>query len=69
MPAYAEPPARPGVPFSIQEITMSVIANYCGTVILLRQLVKEEYCTNKEATRIAALIARQTGVDIKLPIG
>ena len=67
---------RPGVlrkhrqgGFSIQEITMSVIANYCGTVILLRQLVKEGYCTNKEATRIAALIARQTGVDIKLPIG
>ena len=54
--------------FSIQEITMSVIANYCGIVILLRQLVKEGYCTNKEATRIAALIARQTGVDIKLPI-
>ena len=47
---------------------MSVIANYCGTVILLRQLVKEGYCTNKEATRIAALIARQTGVNIKLPI-
>ena len=48
---------------------MSAIANYCSTVILLRQLVKGGYCTNKEATRIAALIARQTGVDIKLPIG
>ena len=54
--------------FYIQEITMSVNANYCGTVILLRQLVKEGYCTKNEATRIAALIARQTGVNIKLPI-
>ena len=48
---------------------MSVIANYCGTILLLRQMVKEGYCTKNEATRIAALIARQTGVDIKLPIG
>ena len=47
---------------------MSAIANYCGAVLLLRQLVKEGYCTKNEATRIAALIARQTGVDIKLPI-
>ena len=54
--------------FYIQEITMSVNANYCGIVILLRQLVKEGYCTKNEATRIAALIARQTGVNIKLPI-
>ena len=42
---------------------MSVNANYCGTVILLRQLVKEGYCIKNEATRIAALIARQTGVN------
>jgi len=48
---------------------MSAIANYCGTVILLRKLVEGGYCTKKEATRIAALIAKQTGVDIKLPIG
>ena len=47
---------------------MSAIANYCGTILLLRQLVKEGYCTKNEATRIAALIASQTGVDIKLPI-
>ena len=47
---------------------MSVNANYCSTVILLRQLVKVGYCTEDEATRIAALIARQTGVNIKLPI-
>ena len=50
------------------EITMSVNANYCGTVILLRKLVEGGYCTKNEATRIAALIARQTGVNIKLPI-
>ena len=54
--------------FYIQEITMSAIANYCGIVLLLRQLVKDGYCTKNEATRIAALIARQTGVSIKLPI-
>ena len=47
---------------------MSVNANYCGTVLLLRQLVRDVYCTKNEATRIAALIARQTGVNIKLPI-
>ena len=54
--------------FYILEITMSVNANYCGTVLLLRQLVRDGYCTKNEATRIAALIARQTGVNIKLPI-
>ena len=48
---------------------MSAIANYCGTILLLRQLVREGYCTKKDATRIAALIAGQAGVDIKLPIG
>ena len=47
---------------------MSVNANYCSTVILLRQLVKVGYCTEDEATRIATLIARQTGVSIQLPI-
>lgn len=47
---------------------MSKIANYCGTILLLRQLVEGGYCTQKEAARIAALIARQTGVDINLPI-
>ena len=47
---------------------MSVNANYCGAVILLRQLVEAGHCTKKEATKIAALIARQTGVNIELPI-
>ena len=54
--------------FYILEIIMSVNANYCGTVLLLRQLVRDGYCTKNEATRIAALIARQTDVNIKLPI-
>lgn len=48
---------------------MSANANYYSVVLLLRQLVREECCTKNEATRIAALIARQTGVSIKLPIG
>ena len=47
---------------------MSVNANYCGTGLLLRQLVRDGYCTKNEATRIAARIARQTGADINLPI-
>ena len=67
-----EPPCRyakaPAGRLYILEITMSVNANYCGTVLLLRQLVRDGYCTKNEATRIAALIARQTGVNIKLPI-
>ncbi len=47
---------------------MSANANYCGTVLLLRQLVKDGYCTKNEATRIAARIARQIGSEVILPI-
>ena len=47
---------------------MSVIANYCSAIFLLRQLVKAGYCTQKEASRIAKRIARQIGADINLPI-
>ena len=47
---------------------MSKIANYCGVVLLLRQLVEAGHCTTKEAARIAARVARQSGVDINLPI-
>ncbi len=47
---------------------MSVNVNYCSTVIMLRQLVEGGYCTKDEATRIAALIARRTGVNIQIPI-
>ncbi len=47
---------------------MSIYANYCSTIMLLRQLVEAGYCTHKEATRVAARIAKQTGADINLPI-
>ena len=47
---------------------MSVNANYCGTILLLRQLVSAGYCTKNEATKIAALIASKTGANITLPI-
>ena len=39
---------------------MSKIADYCGVVLLLRQLVEAGHCTSKEAARIAARIARQS---------
>ena len=54
--------------FSIQEISMNTNVNDCSVIVLLRQLVEAGYCTQKEATRIAARIARQTGADINLPI-
>lgn len=47
---------------------MNANVNFCGVIQLLRQLVERGHCTKKEATRIAARIARQTGVDIILPI-
>ena len=47
---------------------MSVNANYCSTILLLRQLVKAGCCTQKEAVRVAMRIARQIGADINLPI-
>jgi len=47
---------------------MSKNADYCGVIFLLRQLVEAGHCTKKEATRIAALIARQTGSEVILPI-
>ena len=47
---------------------MSRYANYYGVIHMLRQLVEAGHCTKKEATRIAARIAGQTGVDINLPI-
>lgn len=49
-------------------VNMSKNVNYCGTILLLRQLVEGGYCTKKEAARIASKIARQMGADIKLPI-
>ena len=49
--------------FCVLENNMSANVNYCGVIILLRQLVKAGYCTKKEANRIAARIAKQTGAD------
>lgn len=38
--------------------------DYCGIIILLRQLVQCGKCTEKEARRIAARIAVQYAVDV-----
>ena len=54
--------------FFIKENKMNVNVNYCGVVILLHKLVASGYCTKKEAGRIAARIAKQTGADIILSI-
>lgn len=48
----------------IWEDWMDVNVNYCGIVLLLRQLVAAGCCTKKEAARIADRIAKQTGADI-----
>lgn len=42
--------------------------DYCGIVILLRQLVKGGKLSKREATEIAAHIAYKTGVDIIFPL-
>ena len=47
---------------------MNANINYCGVIILLRKLVASGHCTKKEANRIAARIAKQTGADIILSI-
>jgi len=38
--------------------------DYCGIVILLRQLIDEGGCTEAEARRVAQRIAAQNDVDI-----
>lgn len=43
---------------------MNPNVNYCGIVLLLRQLVAAGCCTKKEAARIADRIAKQTGAVI-----
>ena len=43
---------------------MNPNVNYCGIVLLLRQLVAAGCCTKKEAARIADRIAKKTGADI-----
>ena len=47
---------------------MNANINYCGVIILLRKMVASGHCTKKEANRIAARIAKQTGADIILSI-
>ena len=47
---------------------MNANVNFCGVIILLRKLVASGHCTKKEANRIAARIAKQTGADIILSI-
>ena len=45
-------------------IVQSEEIDYCGIIILLRQLVQCGKCTEKEARRIAARIAVQYAVDV-----
>ena len=47
---------------------MNANVNFCGVIILLRKLVELGHYKKKEANRIAARIAKQTGADIILSI-
>lgn len=49
-------------------MTQNVDVDYCGIVQLLRQLVADGICTRREAKKIAARIAVQTGANIFLPL-
>lgn len=40
--------------------------DYCGVVNLLRCLIEKEICTEKEAKRIAARVAKNIGADVIL---
>lgn len=42
--------------------------DYCGIIILLRQLVKTGKCSEGEADKIATRIAAETGADILFPL-
>lgn len=42
--------------------------DYCGVVILLRQLIQSGVCIEVEAAKIAARIAVETGADIIFPL-
>lgn len=44
--------------------TQSVNIDYCGIIILLRQLIQCGKCTEKEAKKIASRIAAQYDVNI-----
>jgi hypothetical protein len=47
---------------------INVNADYCGIIVLLRQLIKSGACSEMEAKKIAKRIAVQDGVDIILNI-
>ncbi len=47
---------------------MSVNAYFYSVVLLLRQLVEQGQCTKNEATRVAARIAEQTGVEVSFSL-
>lgn len=42
--------------------------DYCGIIILLRELVKAGKCNKGEADKIAARIAVETSADIIFPL-
>lgn len=48
--------------------TQNADIDYCGIVLLLRQLTASGACTKQEAKKIAARIAAQTGAHIILPV-
>lgn len=52
----------------MQPVTQNPIPNidYCGVVNLLRCLTEKSICTEKEAKRIAARVARNIGADVIL---
>ena len=43
-------------------------ADYCGIVIMLRQLVESGVLSRKEAGKVSARIAVQLGADIIFPL-
>ncbi len=47
---------------------MSKNVDYCCMILMLRQLVAAGYCKKKEAVRIAARLARQTGADVLISL-
>ena len=46
----------------------NVDIDYCGIINLLRQLVAEEICTEREAKKLATRIAAQLQPSIILPL-
>ena len=42
--------------------------DYCGIIMILRQLIRNELCTIEEAKKIAARISVQIGADIIISV-